>query len=126
MPESKFTPFGKEWKKEMMKWTKSNLIDFLAKNMKRETPINQKTLKREGWTFNNDIGPFICEKKLPNQNFLNSNDKETGITLVVHRMYNDQTFAVQFADGSKLNFVANTMEELKEFEGKIAFYDASF
>lgn len=32
--ESEYVPFGDEWKKEMMKWDKKSLIEFLGEKLK--------------------------------------------------------------------------------------------
>lgn len=44
MAEKEYIPFGEEWKKEMMKVSKSDLIDFLrkslAKNRENYFPLN--------------------------------------------------------------------------------------
>lgn len=34
MQDNNYTRFGDQWKKEMMKWNKTALIDFLAKTLK--------------------------------------------------------------------------------------------
>jgi len=35
-------PFGEEWDKEMMKWTKPMLIDFLKKNLIEKEQLEQR------------------------------------------------------------------------------------
>jgi hypothetical protein len=69
---------------------------------------------------------FPIEKPLPNNNPINNNDEDTGIKLVIHKMYNSEVFAVLFPDGGLLNFSVANMEELKAFESAIEFYDCPY
>ena len=41
---NKYIPYSDEWKKEMMKWSKSDLIDFLRKQLRKINELeNQKS-----------------------------------------------------------------------------------
>ena len=86
--------------------------------------ISKEQLLADGWTETGDL-VFTIEKKVPNRNPLNSSG-DTDIKLVVHGLYNCWRFAILLPDGGLLNFVANSMEELKSFEEKIAFYDPAY
>lgn len=35
--ENSYQPYGEEWKKEMMKWRKADIVDFFAKCMTHKT-----------------------------------------------------------------------------------------
>lgn len=86
--------------------------------------ITKEALLADGWVLTVS-GMFPIEKKLENINPLNSSE-ESDIKLVVHQMYNVETFAIGLPDGGLLNFSANSMEELKAFEAAISFYDPPF
>jgi len=38
---SEYVRYGDEWKKQMMKMSKSDLVDFLAKNLERATNLEE-------------------------------------------------------------------------------------
>jgi hypothetical protein len=83
-------------------------------------------LRADGWTIcNGDQFPIMAEKKIENRNTLNAS-KDSEIKLIIHGMYNTNTFAVLLPDGGMLNFVANSMEELHAFERAIIFYEPPF
>lgn len=86
--------------------------------------ISKEKLLKAGWIETTD-SCFPVKKVIPNRNPIN-NSEDSEINLVLHGMYNGWTFAVLFPDGGLLNFVANSMDELTEFEEKINFYDPSF
>lgn len=89
--------------------------------------ITKELLAADGWTIHKDSDPtHFAEKKIPNRNPINSTPEDTDIKLVLHAMYNSTTFAIEFPDGGLLNFVANSMEELKQFENAITFYDCPY
>jgi len=92
--------------------------------MKKAT-ITIEQMIEDGWKKKRDK-VFPYEKKIPNRNPINSTPEDSDIKLVVHGMYNCWTFAVLLPDGGMLNFVANSMKELKDFENKIDFYDPPF
>lgn len=94
----------------------------------KKTDITIERLIDDGWVKNEgDEGiMFAMEKSIPNTNPINNTQEDTDIKLVIHRMFNSTNFAVLFPDGGMLNFVANTMSELHEFEDKITFYDCPF
>lgn len=88
--------------------------------------ITPELLLNDGWVKSEEehsIYPY--SKVLENINPLNDSE-DSDIKLVLHGMYNTWTFAVLLPDGGMLNFVANSMEELKGFEEKISFYDPPF
>lgn len=95
-----------------------------SKAMKLKSDITLEALKADGWKETKDSTVF-AEKKIPNRNPLNASE-DSDITLVIHGMYNDQTFAVSFPDGGLLNFSIATMAELQAFEKAIMFYDPPF
>lgn len=86
--------------------------------------ITVAQLLSNGWSRTED-STVPYEKKIPNRNPLN-NSEETEIVLVVHSLYNVWRFAIQFPDGGLLNFTANTMQELQEFEKRLDFFDPPF
>lgn len=89
--------------------------------------ITKELLAADGWTINKDSDPsHFAYKKIPNRNPINSDPDDTDIKLVLHGMYNSTTFAVEFPSGALLNFVANSMVELKAFENAITFYDCEY
>lgn len=82
-------------------------------------------LVADGWKKTED-STFPIEKEIENRNPLNDDPEDSGIKLVVHRMYNAENFAILLPTGAMLNFVVNSMEELKAFEAAIDFYDPEF
>lgn len=93
---------------------------------KTGTPITQETLKADGWIITETVLECLAEKKIENRNQINSTPEDSDISLIVHAMYNTNTFAVQLPDGGLLNIVVNSMEELQSFEKAIDFYDPPF
>lgn len=87
------------------------------------TEITKELLFANGWVQGEP--PYYAEKKIENRNPLNASE-DSDISLIIHGMYNAQTFAVLLPDGGMLNFVANSMEELAQFENSINFYDPPF
>jgi len=90
----------------------------------KKADISAQQMIEDGWIKTND-SVFIFEKKFENINPIN-NSEDSNIKFVVHGMYNCWTFALQLPDGGLLNFVANSMKELKDFEERILFYDPPF
>lgn len=91
---------------------------------KKATPLSAEALLANGWTQTGERD-IIARKAIENRNPLNSSD-DSDIELIVHGMYNTQTFAIMLPDGGMLNFVVNSMEELQAFEKAIDFYDPPF
>jgi len=89
------------------------------------TTITKENLIADGWIESKDPVTFIT-KEIENRNPINSTPEDTSIRLIIHGMYNDQTFAVAFPNGAMLNFAVNSMEELKEFESRLLFYDCEY
>lgn len=81
---------------------------------KTKSNITKKALLKDGWVEGKDP-VYPAKKKLPND-----------IELVVHRLYNCDTFAVAIPEGGFLNFQVNSMRELRAFEKAITFYDPPF
>jgi hypothetical protein len=96
----------------------------ISKTKKRYANIKLEELLKEGWVKTDDpVAPF--KKALANRNPLNSSE-DSQLHLVIHHYFNTAAFAVLLPDGGLLNFVANSMKELHEFENKIQFYDPPF
>jgi hypothetical protein len=87
--------------------------------------ITPELLMADGWIKTAD-GVVIFEKPIPNRNPINNTPEDIDIKLIIHGYYNTWTFAILLPDGGMLNFVANSMKQLKEFENKINFYDPPF
>lgn len=90
-----------------------------------KSSIHKDDLLKDGWVETPGDPTTFCEKKLPNRNPINSGE-DSDIKLVLHPMYNSTTFAVALPNGALLNFVANTMDDLRAFENAITFYDPEF
>lgn len=59
---NKYIPYSDEWKKEMMKWSKSDLIDFLRKQLREINELeNGKPFNRCGQ------GENTCNCKSPDE-----------------------------------------------------------
>lgn len=86
--------------------------------------ITNEALLADGWVEVGDDPACYAEKKIENRNPINAEDSD--ISLIIHGMYNSNTFAVLLPDGGMLNFVANSMAELRAFERAISFYDPPF
>lgn len=92
--------------------------------MDKITAITIDALWADGWIKTNDpVTPM--QKKIENINPLNASE-DSDIKLVIHRMYNTESFAVVLPDGGLLNFHVGSMDELKAFEKAIVFYDPPF
>ena len=91
----------------------------------KKADITPEQMLADGWVKTEDP-IFIFEKAIENRNPINNTPEDSDIKLVVHGMYNCWTFAVLLPDGGMLNFVANSMKELQDFESKLNFYDPPF
>ena len=91
----------------------------------KKADITKDQMLADGWKEMDDKF-FILEKEIENINPLNNDPEDTDIKLVVHGMYNQWTFAVLFPSGAMLNFVANSMKDLKKFESMLLFYDCEY
>lgn len=91
-----------------------------------KTEITKELLIKNGWVEENDGMGIFMTKSLENQNPINDDPEDTDIKLILHGMYNVHTFAVLFPDGGMLNFVANSIEELNDFESRLTFYDCPY
>ena len=91
----------------------------------KASDITKEKLISDGWKETGDP-VHILEKDIENINPLNNTPEDTDIKLCVHGMYGRWTFAVLFPSGAKLNFVANSMKELKAFENALLFYDCEY
>lgn len=92
--------------------------------MAKRTEITIEALEKGGWVKTDDQA-FPMEKKLENINPLNASE-DSDIKLVIHTMYNTQTFAVALPDGGLLNFSISCLEELIALETSLQFYDPPF
>jgi len=89
------------------------------------TTITKELLISDGWEFVQDDPSISMEKKLANHNPI-CEDETTDIYLAIHNDYNVNMFAVILGECGMLNFKAESMEELKDFESKILFFDPNF
>lgn len=95
--------------------------------MEKKIGITKEKLIADGWIENEEKpAMFLMEKSIPNRNPINNDPDDTDIKLVVHGMYNQWTFAVLFPSGAMLNFIANSMKALKQFENSLWFYDCEY
>jgi hypothetical protein len=95
-----------------------------AKAKRIQSDITLDALLADGWIKTSDpVSPL--KKEIINRNPLSARE-DSDIKLVVHGMYNDQTFAVLLPDGGMLNFNPGSMAELQAFEKAIMFYDPPF
>lgn len=93
----------------------------------KKAKITEEEMIADGWIKSKEEPAiYLFEKPIPNRNPINCTPEDTDIKLVVHGMYNCWTFAVMFPDGGMLNFVANSMKELKDFESRLYFYDCPY
>lgn len=90
----------------------------------QKSDISEEAMIAAGWTKSGDP-VFLFEKEIPNDNPINDSE-DSQLRVVVHGMYNCWTFAILLPDGGLLNFVANSMKELQDFEDRITFYDPPF
>lgn len=123
-----YTPYGPDWAKEVGKMSKTDIIENLLKPALQKiqsTPLTKDLLIENGWIEKGNDPSCFAEKPIENRNPLNASE-DSDIKLIVHGMYNQNTFAVLLPDGGLLNFVANSLEELKQFENAIKFYDPPF
>jgi len=89
--------------------------------------ITKEQMIADGWVETKETPAiFLMEKQIPNRNPINDDPEDTDIKLVVHGFYNTWTFAVLFPSGAMLNFVANSIKALKQFENSLNFYDPPF
>lgn len=87
--------------------------------------ITKEELLANGWVeTDNDV--FIYKKEIENRNPLNNDPEDTGISLVVHGMYNYWTTAIALPDGGLLNLKVETINDLKKVEEYINFYDCPY
>lgn len=93
--------------------------------MRKPTLITEQQMLFNGWTKTTEDPAYLFEKRLPNRNPLNAS-MDSDIKLIIHGLYNEWRFAIVLPDGGFLNFIANTIEELNNFESKIDFYDPPF
>ena len=87
----------------------------------KKSDLSVENLTKAGWIKNDDG----YEKTIENRNPLNASE-DSDIKLIIHQMFNTPMFAVLLPDGGMLNFVANSMKALKQFENSIDFYDPPF
>lgn len=90
------------------------------------TQITKELLIENGWIQLDDSPGFILEKPIENRNPINNTPDDTDIRLVLHVLLNTPQFAILLPGGGLLNFVANSIEELIEFENKINYYDCPY
>ena len=89
--------------------------------------ITEEKMIADGWIKSKEQPAIVLfEKPIENINPINDDPEDTSIKLIVHGYYNSWTFAVLFPDGGMLNFVANTMAELQDFEKRLTFYDCPY
>lgn len=99
----------------------------MSEQTTKKAKITKEEMIADGWIMSEEKpAMFLFEKAIPNRNPINSTPEDSDIKLVVHGMYNVWTFAVLFPDGGMLNFVANSMKDLKFFENSLNFYDPPF
>ncbi len=91
----------------------------------KKADISAQQMEADGWVKTGDP-LFLYEKKIENRNPINNDPEDTDIKLIVHGMFNQWTFAVLFPSGAMLNFVANSMKDLKKFESMLWFYDCEY
>ena len=92
------------------------------------TEITKELLEQDGWIeMEGDSRLFYwMEKKLPNNNPINNDPDDTGISLVLHNDFNEPQIGILFPDGGKLNLIIEDFEHLKRIENSIAFYDCPY
>ena len=93
--------------------------------MENKMDITPDKLMSDGWVKTDDP-LFIYEKAIPNRNPINNTPEDSDIKLVIHGLLNQWRFAVLLPSGALLNFVANSLDELKAFEKCIDFYDPEY
>jgi hypothetical protein len=93
----------------------------------KKIDITKEALLADGWIeVKEDLKVVHLEKLIPNRNPINSCPDDTDIKLILHSFFNQPAFAVFMPDGSMLNFVANSMKDLRKFESMINFYDCPY
>ena len=93
----------------------------------KKAAITEEEMIADGWIKSTEQPAiFLFEKPIENRNPLNNDPDDTDIKLVLHGMYNCWTFAVLFPSGAMLNFVANSMKDLRKFESMLDFYDCEY
>lgn len=106
----------------------AGFLKIMLQTIKMETKkITKEQLLSDGWKEleGNERLFFVMEKKIENRNPINASE-DTDISLIVHHDFNVPQLAILFPDGGKLNFNVSNIEQLKQFENCIDFYDASF
>lgn len=89
--------------------------------------IKEAEMIADGWIKSTEQPPIILfEKPMKNRNPINNTPEDTDIKLIFHGYYNQWTFAILFPNGAMLNFVANSMDELRDFENRLLFYDCEY
>ena len=98
-----------------------------TENEVKKSDITEAEMIADGWIKSTEQPAVILfEKPIENLNPINNTPEDTDIKLVVHGYYNQWTFAVLFPNGAMLNFVANSMAELRDFENRLLFYDCEY
>ena len=87
--------------------------------------ITKELLIADGWVLIENDPTISLEKKLLNNNPI-CEDETTDIYLVIHNDYNVNMFAVVLGECGMLNFKAESMAELKQFESNLLFFDPNF
>ena len=89
--------------------------------------ITKEELLKNGWVkCEEGDNVFLFEKGLDKVNPINSDPKDTGIYLVLHRLFGSPQIAVSFPNGAMLNMFFETMDDLNKFEEQILFYDCEY
>lgn len=94
--------------------------------MPQKAKITEEEMIADGWVKSKEPDIVLFEKEIENRNPINSTLEDSSIKLILHGTYNCWTFAVLFPDGGMLNFVANSMRQLRQFERQLNFYDPPF
>ncbi len=98
-----------------------------TENEVKKADITEAEMIADGWIKSTEQPAIILfEKPIENRNPINNTPEDTDIKLIVHGYYNQWTFAVLFPNGAMLNFVANSMAELRDFENRLLFYDCEY
>jgi hypothetical protein len=93
----------------------------------KKAQITETELLADGWIKSKEKPAIVLfEKAIENRNPINNTPEDTDIKLILHGFYNCWTFAVLLPNGAMLNFVANSMKELQDFENRLNFYDCEY
>lgn len=96
-------------------------------NTVKKAKISEAEMIADGWIKSTEVPAIILfEKPIENRNPINNSPEDTDIKLILHGYYNSWTFAVLFPSGAMLNFVANSIQELRDFENRLMFYDCEY